>query len=285
VTSIFVTFADGNPEMISAAERLEIQARSTGLFEEVLVLNDANLSDLFSLYKRNLEQIRKLDTYPLFYRASKAYALLYSIQYSLGKHQSICYMDAGNEIVVNRFSVRNLKRMISKAEQEGGLAEQLPNPEYEYSKLKLLEHMNPSPQVMNSGQVQATWFLMKVNKRNLDFASKWVELSNPDLNLWQNPTKNEPQVENFKEHRRDQSIFSILWKQSLYPTKPAIRDFRNICNASNPVQTRRNRSGKSEIKFYSNTTLIGFISTLFIQLRSFKNTLKTRVATRNNPKA
>jgi hypothetical protein len=270
---MFVTFAEGQSEMISAALRLETQARKTGLFEEILVLNDETLSGLFPVYKQDLQRIKRLDTHPLYYRASKAYALLYAIKYSFGKYETICYMDAGNEIVVNRFSIRNLRKMLDNAAINGGLAEQLPNPEFEYTKANLLKHMNPTPEMVNSGQVQATWFIVKVDSKNLQFASKWVELSNPDLNLWQNPTNDEKQSEKFREHRRDQSIFSILWKQSNYPTKPAIRDFRSVWNASSPVQTRRNRSGNTEIKFYSNTSLVGFISTLFVKLRYLKNSV------------
>ena len=271
--SVFVTFADGSPEMISAAKRLGNQAAKTGIFSEILVLNDALLSDLHSIYRRDLPKIQRLDSFPLHYRASKAYAVQYTLGYAIGRFKTLCYMDAGNEIVVNRFSVRNLSSMIRLTEQEGGFAEQLPNPEFEYTKRELVEYLNPPQDDLNSGQVQATWFIMRVDAQNLELASRWVELSNPDLNLWQNPSNLEAQSVGFKDHRRDQSIFSLLWKHYQYPTRPAIRDFRGIKNASEPVQTRRNRTNDSEISYLTNTNVAGFLSSTFIRIRDFKNKL------------
>jgi hypothetical protein len=66
---------------------------------------------------------------------------------------------------------------------------------------------------MNSGQIMATIFLLKKNDETFKMVSDWYQISRLRWTIDDSPSniKNYP---DFKEHRHDQSIWSLLRKNN-----------------------------------------------------------------------
>jgi hypothetical protein len=142
--------------------------------------------------------------------------------------------------------------MAELAMETGGYAEQLEAEEYKYSKKHFLNSVHATDSEKNAGQIQATFSIFKVGHEQIQFAQNWISWSDPALNYWQHPDSNADEVDNFIEHRNDQSLFSILWKRESFSKNPVSRNYSGFRSdifrgASEPLHTIRNRSGQSQI--------------------------------------
>lgn len=265
---LFVTFADGNLDYLKAGKRLEKQARSFGLFSEVISLDDKNFRSFDSDWKSTAESLDDLNLLPYYYLGTKAWLVRSALNGSFGEFDVIFYADAGCEMLKNFWTKREVKLLLRLANRYGGVAEQLAYPEKLYSKKNIIDYFQLSPQELEFGQIQATWSIWKNSKQSRDLANEWVNLSNPYFNYWHDPEgleKSEQSTE-FIDHRRDQSIFSILWKKNNYYIKPPYWEyggkFGRIRGCSVPVHATRNRTGKSNIKPIQKTFIMGMAALL-----------------------
>ncbi len=258
--TLFLSFGDGSPQMIEAANRIGKQAFSMKTFSQVTILNNEVLMEIIPIYEKILNNMKLLDVDPLFYRAIKTYLIDWGLRDYFGKFDVIMYCDAGSEFVNNYFSRKKLRELLNQAYLLGGVAQHLNVKEIQFTKKKLFDYLGCSIDERNSLQIQATWSIWKNSDDNRKIVKQWVELSSAELNLWQNPNGIEEEFCEFIEHRRDQSIFSILWKRSENYSFPELRDFRTILSASFPIQNRRNRTGQTQVSKLSNSWIAGLIS-------------------------
>jgi hypothetical protein len=247
--ALFLTFGDGSPDFRAAAERLATQARSTGIFSLSTALNNEMMLNISSEYRLAQHSMESLDIYPRYFRAAKAWVIHAGLLGKFGDFEVICYADAGCEIVNNAISNKVLLKNLKRALSEGGLSEQIPHPERLWTKNAVLDYFQVSNSDACSGQIQSTISYWRVDGQNIDLSSRWCLLSDSEQNLWQDPSNLSDESHDFKAHRHDQSIFSILWKQSKYPITPAnsqwskmLPELRSACI---PIQARRNRTGSS----------------------------------------
>lgn len=70
-----------------------------------------------------------------------------------------------------------------------------------------------SPKYTETPQVQATWFFLKNNKQNRDFARMWLHFCSFFLNLSSGSTHIFKKDKGFQAHREDQSVLSLLCKK------------------------------------------------------------------------
>jgi len=258
--TLFLSFGDGSPQMIEAANRIGEQAISMKTFSQVTILNNETLLEIIPTYENTLKNMKQLDADPLYYRAIKTYLIDWGLRGYFGKFDVIMYCDAGSEFVDNFFSRKKLKKLLNQAYCLGGVAQHLNVKEMQFTKKKLFEYLGCSTDERNSLQIQATWSMWKNSDDNRKIVKQWVELSSAELDLWQNPIGTEEEFCDFIEHRRDQSIFSILWKRSGNYSFPELRDFRTILSASFPIQNRRNRTGQTQVSKVSNSWIAGLVS-------------------------
>jgi hypothetical protein len=260
VKTLFITFGDGSSQMIDAANRLGNQAKLMKTFSQVIIFNNDLLLKTIPGYEKILKNMQNLDENPVFYRAVKSYLVDWSLNDCFGQFDVIMYCDAGSEFVNNYFSRLNLKKLLEQAYAFGGVAQNLNVSEIQFTKKKLLEYLGCSSEEMHSSQIQATWSIWKNNESNKKISEIWVKLSDARLNLWQNPDQIEEEYPAFIDHRRDQSIFSILWKRNGNNSIPELRDFRPVLSASFPIQNRRNRTGATQVPKISESYFAGLIS-------------------------
>jgi hypothetical protein len=250
----FVTFADGSEEFKNAGIRLASQALESKLFSEVINLNDSQFREVSEEWNYTAVFLESIGMLPYFYLGTKAWLIDSALEGHFGDFDIILYADAGCEILNNWFTRRELKKQLKTAMLHGGVAEQLNYPEIQYTKMNLIEYFNLSESEQNLGQVQATWSIWKNSDQSKSIVKKWVEISNPILNFWHNPEGLErfEQQMDFLEHRRDQSIFSILWKRNKYYMKSPYWEYGGrlgvIRGCNIPIHATRNRTGKSRIK-------------------------------------
>ena len=247
MTVLLVSFADGGDEWKSALRRLENQALTTGMFSSVACFTVDDYIAHRPSFAKDLEHILQLDSGHLAYRAVKAWLIRDALRGDFGEFDLIVYLDAGCELNLNGIASKRMGHKLKSAYNKGGLAELLAEMESSRTKPAVLRHLNLSSEESQTRQVQATWSMWRVCEANLELAQRWVDLSDPDLNLWQNPkTPN-----GSEEHRRDQSLMSILWKRLGLPTQEVECHFDTSTRIGKlrlsviPILTIRNRSGQS----------------------------------------
>ena len=177
---IFLTYSSnptsfGKYESIqSAAKRLVSQADATGLFISSQVVSWGDIVN-FS----NTNSILIPDD-PHMYLFT---ALLPKLAISgyFGHADFYFYAGAGCEIVNNKFAKADFKKMINNAKKEGIYVEGTRNKDISWCKYELIELLNSSASHLDSGQAQATFFVISNYPRNNDrvknLIDEWVSTS------------------------------------------------------------------------------------------------------------
>jgi hypothetical protein len=116
----------------------------------------------------------------------------------------------------------------------------------EWSKKSLLEQLDPDQFYRYTPQIQSGIILMAKDDMTIDFARRWLELSQRDNHfLLKSPESVELEDPWFRGHRWEQSILSLLVKGSNFSYIPDETywhpDWRNGANF--PIWAMRNRSG------------------------------------------
>lgn len=275
---ILVTFADGSNDFIAAGKRLTKQAQLLNCFERIICMNSADLEYLvpeFSMFAS--QQDMALDRYFL-YQNAKAYVLKAALSGKLGDFQQILYLDVGCEIVTNPISRHKLRRVLKRAKKLPiGVAQETIYREKNYTKRKVLEFFDCSEKLTHSFQVQPGVIILNNNIASLSLIELWVHYLDPKLGLIQDPESKES---NLVAHRRDMSIFSILWKQNcgdvlnFYWNTPRTESkFLDAITSTYAIQAIRNRSGNSNISSSSFPKLIflsiGVVALPLLKIRIF----------------
>ena len=258
---LFVTYGShGN--YWEAALRVSCQAISMNCFTEFFVFNDDMLRARSKSWRDWSSALADQDG-PRYQQAAKAFLLEWIMDHEQDSNAVVFYCDPGCEFVSNSLTRKKMRALLTSACQTEGIAEQLAYPESQYTKIALLKKLDPEGIHRNSGQIQNTFFVILANERGLSFAKNWVQLINPEKKLWMDPDQSEFQHSNFLSHRRDQSIFSLLWKTFGYPVKAPYWEFGgkfgNIRGLAVPIHTIRNRSGQTLLPKYQNRAFIGLV--------------------------
>jgi hypothetical protein len=272
-----VIFADGSSEMRDAGARLYQQIEDLKIFDDVSVYDARKLSLVSERFKFDLGKIIKLDNFPLYFRAVKPWLVLHQMFESGRDFDLIFYIDAGCEVTNNFVSRLRLRRLLNQAYFGGGLAEETPYSEEQYTKSSLLKKFGNLDSIDSRGHIQDTWFILRTNESSRKLLLKWIELSDPDLALWQDPLPQEisGQTSSFIAHRHDQSIFSLLFKENRLPSRRISSEylgkFGKVRGISIPIHGVRNRSGVSTLREYHSSDILSVFSLLINYYPSFVN--------------
>jgi len=261
----FVTFADGNLDIKKAGERLKNQAQSTELFKSV------NLFDL-----NFIEQVDSPLSRSYYYSNPRGFGywtwkpqlLNYLLKSFTEEGEVLIYSDAGTEIVNNSLSRRRFQRLVKKLEHQPLLAFCTSEPEYKYTKTKCLNLLD-SEDSKNSYQIAATTIIIKNCPESRDFISLWSEMATVSTGSFSNDDLGD-EVSGFIDHRHDQSIFSVLYKNSKFKAYK-IETPRYITNPSRvkPLDKMfhndfffwqiRNKSGVSCVSRWQRSVILSFV--------------------------
>lgn len=144
----------------------------------------------------------------------------YLVKYILLKYpecDGVFYLDVGCEFNVNTQSSSRFKGYMQTAINRGSFAFELSEPDLYWTSTLVIEELN-AEKLAESNQISATTFLLKNSDSNIDFINEWIDLcSKKNFTLLMEEKSVNP---NFKKHRHDQSIFSLLWKRKNYYSCP-----------------------------------------------------------------
>lgn len=249
---ILVTFADGDEGFIAAGKRLTKQARQLNCFGRIICLDSADLANLLPEYAFFASEADNLlDRYTL-YQSAKPFVLKAGLTGMLGDFQQIVFLDAGCEIVVNPISRLKFVWALRRARKLPlGVVQATIYREENYTKKKTLEFFGCSGEISSSFQLQPGVIILNKNSASLSLIDLWIRHLDPKLDLVQDPVSREDKL---VAHRRDQSIFSILWKQNhggvfdFYWNTPRKKNrFLDAVTSTYAIQAIRNRTGDSMI--------------------------------------
>jgi hypothetical protein len=136
----------------------------------------------------------------------------YLIKFILQKYpecDGVFYLDIGCEFNVNQESILRFREYLLLASSFGSFAFELSEPDLHWTSTRVINELNAEA-IAESNQIAATTFFLSNTPENLRFLDEWVYLCTK--NNFKLLTEEESINSNFKNHRHDQSIFSLLWK-------------------------------------------------------------------------
>ena len=228
-----ITFGAGSQNYINAGKRLIEQANNTNYFDKTFLFTDKELKDDKIFWKQHSEFIQK-NRRGYGYWIWKPYIIKKTMK-EMNDGDILLYSDCGNEIggkkkdlIPKFFEYVNKEKLIYTTTQI----------EKEWNKMDLLLYLGVNKDnILNSQQRQAGLVMFLVCKETKDLVNKWYSIA-CNYHMIDDSPSYTPNLKYFKEHRHDQSIFSLLSKKLNFHSKKTLHD----C-----VYYHRNKTGNSRI--------------------------------------
>jgi len=237
-----VTYGDGSKGWHDAKKRITYEANISGEFDYVFGLDDKWLKSWNYGTYRAMRQIQGLHG-----RRGHGYwvwksSVLVWADLLFPNHQ-IVYVDAGSRFNFYSKSMQSeLSSWLQNATLHGGLAWQLARfQEKFWTKRELVDLLKPSPEILNSGQIQSGFIVLPPSKARRGFLQQWQAISQSSNLFFLTDELREEQILGFVEHRHDQSIFSLLWKMYELPYFEDLTDPSE--SPHSPILATRNNTG------------------------------------------
>jgi hypothetical protein len=234
---IFITFGGGGHNFRDAGDRLINQINKLKLFDEKILYTDTYLENDKYFW----------DKHKLFIKKNKrgyGYWLWkpYIIKITMDKMKDgdiLFYLDAGCEVYENKASCIN--NAIQNVHKYNILAASTNFKEKTWNKMDLLIRMNMNnEEIYNLGQTEAGILVIYVNEITRKLVKEWFDIASENNYHYIDDTPSIiPNHPEYKEHRHDQSIFSLLSKK--YNIQRT-----NIITPC--IEVLRNKTGVSKLK-------------------------------------
>ena len=233
----FITFGS-HDNYIDAGKRLIKQATNLDIFNENILFTAADLKSDTLFWETHGDFVTK-NTRGYGYWIWKSY-LIQKTMKQMNYGDILLYLDCGCEIdcreknwIYNCIEqVKIDKIMGTYYRYSGDVTEKY------WSKMDVVKKLNIDDTLLNDKQRQGGLLLFYICEETLQFVNEWYTLCCDYHNLDDSPSilKN---IVGFKEHRHDQSLFSLLTKK--------YNLFSNIVLDKQCFKAYHNRSGKSII--------------------------------------
>jgi hypothetical protein len=203
----FLSFGGPTKAYHDAVLRIGKEAASFQLFDTIVTATDETLtsdSNFWSKHGRFIETSPKGYGYWIWkpWLIKKALA-------SMTTGDILVYADAGCTLHVE--GLPRLLEYIDLVKEHGALVFQTEHLEETLTKMDVI-HAMQAHALMKTGQIHATTFLLQKSDTTVDLVDSWYEaVCNYSL-LDDTPSK-APNCADIKDHRHDQSMWSILCKQ------------------------------------------------------------------------
>lgn len=286
---MFLTFASnpittGKYEGIqSAAKRLKSQAEATKEFVSSIVVGWDDI------YKYTNINNLYIPVDPNMYLFTPLLAKM-AISGFFGHADVYFYAGAGCEIVNNKFAKTDFKQMINRVNKWGIYAEGTRYKDVSWCKNELIELLKSPESHLESGQTQATFFIISAHSATVDkvtsLIDEWVTVSLINSGFYiGNQFDPKKQSDIFISPRYDQSIFSLLLKKHNFRIfREKRRGFGKVMptlRGSNTfLHTSRNRTGASCLPRHINNANIGFLSMIVRPLLNFHDFISDKYGVR-----
>ena len=194
---------------------LKKQAESTGWFDDVIIHSPETLLDFFTQHRDFVTNSRGYG-----YWIWKPYIILDLLE-KINEGDNIFYIDSGGCILQHRNKrFEEYLEMLNSTPIlvfcDGGSCGNPPDYKEKYfQKMKVLKRfsLENDEDFLNSGQIEGGVFICKKSQESIDFVKEWLNLVTEDNYSLVNDDDDFEQLNEYKGHRHDQSILSILSKR------------------------------------------------------------------------
>lgn len=207
--TIFITFADSR--MTPTLKRIKQQAQEMGFFDEIIIATEKQLDkDFIKKHKARL----KLGSRGFGYWIWKPYIIKKAME-RMNDGDQLLYIDAGCHL--NSKGINRLKEYFQAVSESqlkvAGFQISDINNDRTWTKMDLLTYFNVQNNhtVLNSGQICGGHVILTKNIESVNFINTWMNISE-NLHLIDDSPSLLPNFPEFRGHRHDQSIFSLLCK-------------------------------------------------------------------------
>ena len=229
----FITFGAGGQNFIDAGNRLMLQASSLELFDVLKFYTEIDLKldkEFWNKHKMFITTNKRGYGYWLW----KSYIIKKTMKL-MSEGDILLYLDCGCEI-----DIRKKPKMIELfdiVKKDYIVGSQTCN-EQGWNKMDLLLHLDMNkPQYLITKQRQGGTNMFILNTQTKQLVDEWYSIS-CNYHMIDDSPSIAPNLPCFKEHRHDQSIFSLLTKKyNIYSDH----------NISECVEILRNKQGKSKL--------------------------------------
>lgn len=237
----FITFGAGGKKYIDAGNRIVNQAKKTELFDECKLFTDTDLKNNTQFWKKHSNFILK-NKRGYGYWVWKSYLIKKTLE-EMNDGDILLYLDAGLEIDFRKKELLNEKfKIVKKDYIMGTNVLNRFGPEKKWCKMDLILHLNMlDNKYLNTQQRQGGTVLIMVCEKTRNFIREWYDIV-CHYNLLNDTSSKNKNLKCFKQHRHDQSIFSLLTKKYDLFSKTVLDD-----NGCIIIPLPRNLSGKSII--------------------------------------
>jgi hypothetical protein len=216
---VFITFGGPTQNYHNRVHQLCFQASINPFFTNILGYTEQDLKEDVSFWKKHGEFIES-NPRGYGYWLWKPYIIQRTLQ-QLEINDILVYADAGCHLNWTESSLKHLQEYITMIDSSeyGILSFQLqPHKEFEYTKEEtiqtVLNDLNEKEKetIKESGQCIATTVILRKNSHTIGLIQEWLNYA--EIYSLINDEKNiHLQHRQFKDHRHDQSIFSLLVKK------------------------------------------------------------------------
>lgn len=213
VKKYFLTFGGGDNQSIqksyhAAVKRITNQVEELKMFDYIYPKTEIDLKNdevFWNKHKNFIINSSKGYGYWLW----KPYLIMKTME-EMEDNDILLYADAG--CIIQDCHKSELTRLFEKVESDLIIASLTCN-ENGYSKMDLIKHLDmENSKLLRVNQIQASAIIIKKCKKTMNLVKEWYNIS-CNYHLIDDSPSIEPNTESFKEHRHDQSIFSLLVKK------------------------------------------------------------------------
>lgn len=210
--NIFITFGGPSANYHNAVDRICREAHNFEFFDEILGFTEKDLMSDESYWKKQgafLEQNKR--GYGFW---SWKPHIIKRVMDALEEGDFLFYCDSGCKL-----NKRGLPRLYeymdllsNNKDGYGILSFQLNHPEIWFTKRRTLEYFQVSEQEANDPQCMATVVIIRKNQHSVRIINEWSIICINERWLIDDELSNQ-EYPAFREHRHDQSVFSLLVKK------------------------------------------------------------------------
>jgi FkbM family methyltransferase len=234
VKNKFITFGAGSEDFVKAAERIIGQAESLGIFDETILYDEEYLrndKEFWDMHGDFILQNKRGYGYMVW----KSYVIKKTIE-NMNDGDILFFSDAGCEIDIRKKYA--FFDCFDYAKSDGIVGSNMCF-EYEFNKMDLVLRLDANTSYyLNTGQRQSGAILFCINSQIRKLVDEWYTVG-CDHHMLNDDDSVAPNLPGFKEHRHDQSVYSLLTK------KYNIYSHKCIYQCIEPL---RNRTAVSKLK-------------------------------------
>lgn len=206
---ILLTFADSR--LSKTLLRLRREAKAMKTFDKILIHSE---SDLDATFRARFADVLRPGIRGFGYWVWKPEQVLRTLE-TMSEGDVLLYVDAGCRLIPT-----GRKRLLeyfdmTEASSTGRVGVTIPGHAIgEWTKGDLLDYfaIRDREEILRSDALASGTFLVRKNEDNVALIRKWLTVYEKDFSLITDAPSRSPNLPGFREHRHDQSAFSILMR-------------------------------------------------------------------------